>query len=246
MHLMREGLFDVATSFIKESETDINHDVQMDTTEPGFWDQGFDDPRSETLRFQFKEMYDILEEMRARRNLEPATIWARVHSAELEARGSNLEFDLARLKFVWLFNSSHFSDGYEDDPWHRQRSAIEYARDTFSMFQERYLREVQQLLGAMAFGSNLRESPYSHLFVNDSAWEQLALSFTREFCSLLGLSSDSPVYIAATAGAIALPRLQKLEKIMESRRANWTTQSELPVSSQFRNCCSMTDKPCTG
>jgi E3 ubiquitin-protein transferase RMND5 len=220
MHLMREGQFGVASTFIKESEDD-----RADPME-----QGLSDLKSETLRSQFKDMYDILEEMRVRRNLGPAAAWAREHRQQLEERGSNLEFELARLRFLWLFTNHPAGQSF-DDPWESQRIAIKYAREALSAFQELYPKEVQKLVGATAFASNLQDSPYRQFIINDGAWEQLAISFTREFCSLLGLSADSPVYIASIAGAIALPRLQKMEKIMESHdHANWTTQSELPVS----------------
>ena len=231
MHLMREGQFDVASTFIKESEPEeeMRNAPSSRSSKQNSWEQDYGDLRSETLRSQFKEMYNILEDMRTKRNLEPATMWARTHSSQLEARGSNLEFELARLKFVWLFqNDPEGRQGIH--MWQRQRAAVRFARESFGSFQGKYIREVQQLMGAMAFGPNLGDSPYKRFFSDEGAWEELAMSFTREFCSLLGLSADSPVYIAATAGAIALPRLQKLEKIMESRRANWTTASELPVS----------------
>lgn len=185
---------------------------------------------SEGLRKQFADMYHILDEMRNKKSLLPATTWARANSANLEARGSNLEFELGRLQFVWLFTGGPI--GFDPSRLSEcQQAALTYAREEFGTFQGKYLREIQQLIGAMAFCSNLQQSPYRHIFHNDDAWEELATSFTREFCSLLGLSADSPLYIAATAGAIALPTLLKLQTIMKEKRTEWTTQHELPVSS---------------
>jgi len=111
---------------------------------------------------------------------------------------------------------------------------LEYARRELPAFRGRYLKEIQQLMGAMAFCPNLAQSPYQGIFYNISAWDDVAHSFTREFCSLLGLSADSPLYIAATAGAIALPTLLKLQTIMKAKRTEWTTQNELPVR-QYRS-----------
>jgi len=59
----------------------------------------------------------------------------------------------------------------------------------------------------------------------------VAGSFTKEFCSLLGLSADSPLYVAATAGAIALPLLAKARVLMKINKTDWTTAEEMPV------CC---------
>ncbi len=233
MHLLREGQFSVASTFLTEAtahppraEPTPGSPNPYDTLEQ---DLGIDSLRSETLRKQFANMYHILHELKNERNLIPAIEWARANSAVLEARGSNLEFELGKLQFVWLFmgGDSKFQHMSQSDGKHR---ALEYARREFGAFQGRYLREIQQLGGAMAFCPNLQQSPYRRIFHNENAWEEVANSFTREFCSLLGLSADSPLYIAATAGAIALPTLLKLQTIMKEKRTEWTTQNELPVS----------------
>lgn len=188
---------------------------------------GVESVTSEELRKQFASMHNVLEELK-KKNLLPAIGWARANSKALEKRGSNLEFELGKLQFIHLFlgGSSH------NDPqnkWEGQQRALEYARQEFGPFQQRYLREIQQLIGAMAFSPNLKQSPYRRIFCNEDAWDELGNTFMREFCSLLGLSAESPLYIAATAGAIALPTLLKLQTIMKERRTEWTTQHELPV-----------------
>jgi len=79
----------------------------------------------------------------------------------------------------------------------------------------------------MVYASNLAGSPYKHIFETDSAFEDVAMSFTREFCSLLGLSAESPLYVAVTAGSIALPRLIKYTTYMKEKKTEWTTENEL-------------------
>ncbi|KAI2996847.1 hypothetical protein CBS147346_9082 [Aspergillus niger] len=230
MHLLREGQFSVASEFLnemaqkkamkKQQEGDIEAIdnaaslLDLDEVPPG------------EVRQQFHTMYHILHELKENNNLLPAIQWSRENKEALEARGSNLEFELCRLQFVWLFYGGQHQQG--PSPGGRQ-AALEYGRREFHTFLPRYLREVQQLMGAMAFCPNLRDSPYNHIFNNPSAWSDVAHSFTREFCSLLGLSADSPLYVAATAGAIALPTLLKLQTIMKAKRTEWTTENELPV-----------------
>ncbi len=114
-----------------------------------------------------------------------------------------------------------------------QENAIQYIRSEIECFEGRHLQELQELCGAVAFRTNLAGSPYRRTFFNNDTWEYLATSFTQEFCSLLGLSAESPLYIAATAGAIALPTLLKLQTIMKEKRTEWTTQQELPVCISF-------------
>ena len=237
MHLLREGQFSVASTFLTDATTNPPYSrLPVGSPDPYATlehDLGIDSLRSEPLRRQFANMYHILHELKNEQNLLPAIEWARANSSALEIRGSNLEFELGRLQFVWLFTGApRVTDNRSNSEC--QRQALDYARREFCHFQARYLREIQQLSGAMAFCPNLQDSPYRRMFHNNSAWEDLASSFTREFCSLLGLSADSPLYIAATAGAIALPTLLKLQTIMKEKRTEWTTQHELPVSLQTR------------
>lgn len=239
MHLLRQGQFSVASTFMAES---TKHPPHPEPT-PGSPDPSssqcpeqesktaeFD---SEELQQRFTEMYHILHELRNNKNLQPAIEWARARSDVLEARGSNLEFELCQLRFISLFMGRDMHedpmDEGEDITIIGPLKALEYACQNLDKFQRRYGKEVQQLIGAMPYSSNMYDSPYRRSFHNNSAWEDVASSFTREFCSLLGLSADSPLYIASTAGAIALPQLRKMETLKIETKVEWTTQHELPV-----------------
>lgn len=231
MHLLREGQFSVAATFLSEI-LDKKATVQTSESTSRSTDQAaivfdIDEVPSDEIRKQFGQMYYILHQLKEEKNLLPAIEWSRENREALEARGSNLEFDLCRLQFVWLYHGESHEHGNTPGD---VKAAMQYARTEFQGFAPRYLREVQQLMGAMAFCPNLRDSPYAGIFNNPSAWDDVAHFFTREFCSLLGLSADSPLYIAATAGAIALPTLLKLQTIMKAKRTEWTSENELPVS----------------
>lgn len=227
MHLLREGQFSVAATFLSEiadrkNMDDRNTAPRSTPTAAGLLD--IDEVPSAEIREEFAAMYYILHAIKEDKNLLPAIQWSREHREALEARGSTLEFELCRLQFVSLYHGESQQSGPGN--W---QSALEYARQEFQTFLPRYLREVQQLMGAMAFCPNLPGSPYAAIFDTSSAWEDVAQLFTREFCSLLGLSADSPLYIACTAGAIALPTLLKLQSIMKTKRTEWTSENELPV-----------------
>ena len=232
LHLLREGLFEVAATFHTEATTKVREQeanaAMTGSEEPVEHPLGVDQTMSHGMQEKFTSMYHILSELKGSRNLEPAISWAREHTQALEVRGSNLEFELCRLQYVNLFLSGDTS-GNNDFPIYGQMRALQYAQCEFQTFRGRYLYEIQQLMGAMAFSSNLEDSPYRYIFNNTTAWDEVATSFTREFCSLLELSADSPLYIAATAGAIALPTLQKLQTIKQQKRTEWTTENELPV-----------------
>ncbi|UNI23397.1 hypothetical protein JDV02_009219 [Purpureocillium takamizusanense] len=281
MHLLREGQFSVASTFVREEQQqreqnetaaamahahahahahthtgasaaatprrdrdgddDMNKDDDDDDDDQGIVDSkgnrnnnsnndtGADAEmhslHSEDLQDKFSEMYSILAELK-QRNLGPAIEWARLNNARLEAKGSNLEFELCKLQYIWLFKG-HAANGLPNDERNGQMGALAYAQRHFAPFQRRHLKEIQQLVCAMLFASNLEASPYRSIFEIDSAFEDVSTSFTREFCSLLGLSAESPLYMAVTAGSIALPRLIKYTTYMKEKKTEWTTENEL-------------------
>jgi hypothetical protein len=224
MHLLREGQFNVASTFLEEANA--NPPPMTDSSRSKPWEF-----KPESLQKQFSEMYNILHALRQERNLAPAIYWARQHSHVLESKGSNLEFELFRLQFVRIFVGEDTEDAMAKvaGPFR----ALAYARSEAGPFQRRYEAEICQLSGATAYWENIGDSPYRHIFSNTSAWDDVASSFTREFCSMLGLSADSPLYVAATAGSIALPVLNKAKTLMKANRTEWTTAQELPVSNLF-------------
>jgi hypothetical protein len=254
MHLLREGKFDVANTLVAQLNGggagdnanwakkrprpvsdvgDAIRDWVQELAYPDAWDDeggiemGHPDAREKRwLQQKFTEMYHVLNSLRNQHNLGPAIEWARTHSRELDQRGSNLEFELGRLKFVKLFLHQ---DPMSDDPWEGPTRALEYAQAVFPAFSSRHTRDTAHLLGSLAFASHLEGSPYEALFYNQTAWEEASASFTREFCGMLGLSEKSPLYTAVTAGGIALPVLEKVERVMAQTRGQWTSVNELPV-----------------
>ncbi|XXH05528.1 hypothetical protein Hte_011958 [Hypoxylon texense] len=246
MHLLREGQFGVASTFINEAQPQSQTTtpspqapsiLQSRTapSEPGEPTDAIitdaDIPsdltalQSQALQSSFADMYSILSALKAH-NLLPAINWARENCIELEARGSNLEFELCKLQFIWLFKGPAVN-GLPDTPGNGVQGALQYARDNFGRFQQRHLREIQQLSGAMVYSRDLEYSPYRAIFDISAAFDEVASSFTREFCSLLGLSAESPLYVAATAGALALPQLVKFTSKTRLKGTEWTTADEL-------------------
>ncbi|KAI0877712.1 CTLH/CRA C-terminal to lish motif domain-containing protein [Hypoxylon argillaceum] len=244
MHLLREGQFGVASTFIREAQPQSELPIPSEVSyqPPSITISRPDTPsdamitdadipsdltafRSQELQERFARMYSILASIR-RRQLYPAIEWARMNSPELEARGSNLEFELCKLQFIWLFKGP-LVNGLPATLDNGVSGALKYARNNFSRFQQRHLREIQRLSCAMVYSPNLGDSPYRSVFEISLAFDEVSSSFTREFCSLIGLSAESPLYVAATAGALALPNLVKWTGINKAKNTEWTTQNEL-------------------
>lgn len=267
-HLLREGQFNVASTFINEAEqageleehasapdrhspdddmdmdgeqddededdnrTIPNGDSARNQRDTSYTGAG-SDPGTETstleshqLQEKFSTMYSILSELK-QHNLLPAIQWARENSKELEVRGSDLEFELCKRQYIFLVQH-RASSPRRNSELVGLPAAMAYAQLNFPRFAERHANEIAQLASALVFTMNLPDSPYYNLFsLPDSSFDDITASFTREFCSLLGLSAESPLYVAATAGAISLPKLMKFGEQVTAARASWTTAQEL-------------------
>ncbi|KAJ3063734.1 hypothetical protein HK102_008399 [Quaeritorhiza haematococci] len=175
---------------------------------------GLDVPDS--LKGQFVEMYQIQEAMRAG-ELGPAIEWACKKRFELGQRGSSLEFQLHRLQFI-----KHLVNRETDQ-------ALVYAKTKFTPFAQQHMKEIQRLMCSFLFAARLQSSPYAD-FLDPNLSIDIQRQFTRDFCQLLGLSSESPLYIAITAGTLALPTIIKMSLILKDKSGlEWSAQGELPV-----------------
>ncbi|EGF79550.1 hypothetical protein BATDEDRAFT_89624 [Batrachochytrium dendrobatidis JAM81] len=167
------------------------------------------------LKSLFFEMFQIQEALRSK-DITPAIQWATKRRPDLEKQGSLLEFQLHKLRFIQLLVSIE------------PHAALAYAKANFPMFP-RHLKEIQQLMCSILFVNKLSLSPYASL-LNPHLWTDIQTTFTRDFCMLIGLSSDSPLFIAVTAGTTALPTIIKMSSIMKDKTGlEWSQQGELPV-----------------
>lgn len=87
-----------------------------------------------------------------------------------------------------------------------EKELILFARSKFQPYFSKYALEIQQLMCCLVYlPYGIRRSPYKGLF-NIQESEVVDL-FTREACSLLGLSVESPLVVTFNAGCKALPAL---------------------------------------
>uniref|UniRef100_A0A0D6R489 RING-Gid-type domain-containing protein n=1 Tax=Araucaria cunninghamii TaxID=56994 RepID=A0A0D6R489_ARACU len=192
-HFYRQGLFELGDCFVQEANV----------------------PDTASLKAPFVEMYQMLEQMKAK-NLQPALAWAGAHHDELLKKGSSLEFKLHRLQFMQILQNCNRND------------ALQYARSSFAPFAPQHMTEIQKLMACLLWKDRLEVSPYSE-FLSVSHWDALALELTQECCSLLGQSYESPLHVTISAGCQALPTLLKLANVMANKRQEWQTMKQLPV-----------------
>lgn len=109
----------------------------------------------------------------------------RISKFFISFQNSSLEFKLHRLHFIRLVQQGPS----------KQREAILYARQNLTQFVGRYEKEVQSLMGTLLYlPHGIQSSPYSHL-LDPTLWLEIHDVFTKEACTLLGLSVDSPLSV---------------------------------------------------
>ncbi|CEJ01981.1 hypothetical protein RMCBS344292_16000 [Rhizopus microsporus] len=158
------------------------------------------------------ELRDTVEKLR--NDIEQ--IWAEANHDELKKMQSSLEFSLHRMRFIQILLSK------------TPMEAIQYGRKHFGTFSEKRYHEIKRLMTAPLFVNDLLNSRYSDL-CSPSNWTDIKQEFQRDFCSLLRMSIQSPLYTSVYVGTTALPVIMKLYKVMIMNKAEWSAQGELPV-----------------
>lgn len=198
LNFVRQGQFDIAVSFAKEAELDLDSNLVE----------------------RFQSMYSIIRSLE-RDDLSEAIAWAANNRLMLEERSSTLEFELHKAQYMRIFQSQHVFQ------------SIEYAQKNFSMFSARHLKEIQQLMAATAYHSNIAISPYAHLFLGNDKCGSVKQSFIIEFTALLDMTPTSPLQTTVEAANLALPTLIKLAslQIAASKEGSGV---DLPLPKRFR------------
>lgn len=173
-----------------------------------------------TTRQSFVEMHKIVEAMEKRRELGLALNWATLNSEKLKQSRSDLEMKLHSLRFLEIAKDQS------------SQEAINYARKHFPVHADSSLYEIQKLTCSLLWSNrDLEHSPYSEL-LSPSRWNDAVRELTKQYCNLLGESSESGLSTTVTAGTQALPVLLKYMNVMmaASKKLDWQSVEQLPVA----------------
>jgi hypothetical protein len=114
----------------------------------------------------------------------------------------------------------------------RQTDAVNYARLHFPQFALHHEKDIQTLMGSLLYlkKDGVSLSPYEFL-LDPIHWAEICDVFTRDACSLLGLSVESPLTVCVNAGCLALPALLNIKQVMQQRQVQgvWNSRDELPI-----------------
>uniref|UniRef100_A0A6T8PEU0 RING-Gid-type domain-containing protein n=1 Tax=Hemiselmis andersenii TaxID=464988 RepID=A0A6T8PEU0_HEMAN len=163
----------------------------------------------------FADMVAVTESLK-RRELGPAREWAARNAAGLEAIGSDVGFGIVRMEYLQLVKEGKVVD------------AVRHARGSFDRYMPARLREVQRLMGCLAFVGRLDTSPYASFF-DEGEWDRLSQRLAGDGSRLLGLPRDLPLGVCVEAGVKALPSLLKFASVMQGRIGEWGSKTALPV-----------------
>jgi len=187
---------------------------------------------NECEKAPFIKINCILEALK-KRDLSPALAWAKENRDRLMGSGSTLEFRLHRLQFTELIKQGHV----------KQSEALAYAKN-FAAFAHTHAKELQSLMGSLLYlRYGIENSPYSHL-LDPVHWAEIQDMFTRDACSLLGLSVESPLSVSTRAGCTALPALLNIKQVMthmahhtQRQPEVWSAKDELPIEIDLGKDC---------
>lgn len=172
-------------------------------------------PEAAEQKGPFQELFQILESMRSK-NFEPALNWATNNHTQLEQSGSDIELKLHRIQFVEILQNRSRAE------------ALAYARASLAPLASKHMNEIQKLMACLLWAGKLDSSPYAEL-VSSVHRENLADELTRNFCNLIGQSSERPLSVTISAGVQGLPTLLKLMNVMTAKKHEWQSMKQLPV-----------------
>lgn len=243
-HLLREGHFAVADSFIEEAGVVLQAGV----------------------RDSFVKLHTVLQAFDVS-NVQPAIDWAVARREALSDIHCDLEFELHRLRFLQILHGLPSTATTESpqslDPvlatippssalGKNHFAAILYARKHFSIFAQNHSDDIGRLMGSVLYtdsvdvdaeltqqsqGLDTPESPYVADLNEVKDCVHIRSRFVEAFCRVNHLPSDSALSVTVDAGVVAVPKLLRYYDIMknapgvasERSPSNWTAMEQLPV-----------------
>ncbi|EGZ19238.1 hypothetical protein PHYSODRAFT_491096 [Phytophthora sojae] len=170
-----------------------------------------------TYRECFIELHKILKAIKEH-DMQPALDWAQKHRKELGSLDIDIEFELVRLKYVDILESSP-----------DMMDAVNFANKELPYFHQTHAEaEVGVLMSCVLYKGKLEESPYKKLF-NADRWDEIHDAVIRACCRLRRVPYRSYLETCLSAGVSALPAMRKLVSVIDSKLTDWGSMEELPV-----------------
>ncbi|PPR06632.1 hypothetical protein CVT26_001174 [Gymnopilus dilepis] len=199
LHLLRTGQFDVAETFLEESNVKIPDD----------------------LREQFVELHQILKALR-NQDITPALTWAKSHQDFLQSRNSPLEFYLHRSQYIRLLLSSH-----PPNPLPAISYANTNLRPFYKEHEVEF-RRLMACVAFLPL-SKLQCSIYKDLAQPTLHFDLEPLFAKEYCASLGMSRQVPLRVVGDIGGGGALARIEKGRKVLGDRKGEWSQADELPI-----------------
>jgi len=148
------------------------------------------------MKEQYQQLHFVCTELRAG-NMAPALQWTRERRSDPQISFSGLEFALLRANFIHLLFAG------------RRMEAVTFARAHFASFASTESKQIQRLMGALAFGARLERSPYNGL-------AQEAAQCIANFYKVSGLHTHRmALEYCVQAGWATLPAQLRLATVLQ-------------------------------
>ncbi|PJF18896.1 Ubiquitin-protein ligase RMD5 [Paramicrosporidium saccamoebae] len=168
------------------------------------------------LKEPFEGMHNLTRAL-SDHQIAPVVEWAHRNEKVLELSGLRLQFQLHTLQFITLLRETG------------AMAALKYAKHWLAPFNETFPADVESLMGALAFGNSLEESPYRGILYDDM-WGEAEDALIAAYCTVLGLPRESSLRLCLNIGTSVWPRISKVLGIMKDRPGvDWNPEEELPV-----------------
>ncbi|XP_076367685.1 E3 ubiquitin-protein transferase Katazuke isoform X1 [Tachypleus tridentatus] len=132
-----------------------------------------------------------VEESLANKDTSKCLNWCYDNKSKLKKLKSSLEFNLRQQEFIELVRKD------------RRMDAVKHARKYFVNLEDDQLKNVQSVMGLLAFPAETDISTYKEL-LDESRWQMLVKQFRQENFKLYQLSTFSVFSVALQAGLSAL------------------------------------------
>lgn len=194
-HFYRQGQFEVAQTLLEESHMEQ--------------DAG--------LREPYIQLANLRETLLHNGDTGPCLQWAEDHASQLGDDGQRLRFQLVRLKYVQLLQTS-------------PNAALVFAQKAFPSFSNaEYNHDIQTLMGCLAFANRLATSPYAD-YLSQDFLGMASTALSSAYCKMQALPQENAFTQCIRLGITALPKIHRVMSLMKERRGiEWSQQGELPV-----------------
>lgn len=259
-HLVRDGKIEVAQAFASEANIEFPLDLTLQIAEMHSISQDLSDRKLENairwcqgkrhglaligshLEFSLLSLYyynlllsqsptaaaDAMECFR--KSIQPliSNSWPCTLCKEIVAKNKENASNNIKSEPLISIDLDFYTDNYDDKP---EKSKKDEAKvPCRALYDNSYQLQAKKLLGMLAYyKKGFNNSPYKDMF-NESHWEDARSMFVKNYCQLLGISSESPLSSAVLAGTLAMPAIIKMSSLLSSKSGlEWSQLDEFPI-----------------